>query len=219
MWWDPRNPGMSQKKNFPFYGTVDFLTCLLIPENRTQKYSKPTSTAFWSCHSRKFSKMKVLFFSIFSKFCLKKIFILWHSGLLDMFFCRSPKTALKNIQNSHLCSILKLTSLKIFKNKSFCFSQFSRNFFSTSAWVLHRVTNFTFLTIFKRTSFNWWKNFTRFLRKFYSILKEILSNFQENVTQFSGEFHAIFKKILLNSGGFHSIFLENLTLVTKPDIV
>ncbi len=45
-----------------------------------------------------------------------------------MFFYRSPKTALKNTQNSPLYTILKLTFPEIFKNESFCFSQFSRNF-------------------------------------------------------------------------------------------
>ncbi len=69
-----------------------------------------------------------LFLSIFSKFNFLKISILWHIGLLDMFLHRSPKTALKNTQNSPLYSILKLIFPKIFKNESFHFSQYSRNF-------------------------------------------------------------------------------------------
>ncbi len=57
-----------------------------------------------------------------------KIFILWRGALLHMFIHRFPKTALKNIQNSPLYSILKLTFPEIFKNKNFRFSQFSQNF-------------------------------------------------------------------------------------------
>ncbi len=57
-----------------------------------------------------------------------KIAILWHGELLVMFLHRSPKTALKNTQSLPLQSILKLTLPEIFKNKSFCFPQFSRNF-------------------------------------------------------------------------------------------
>ncbi len=57
-----------------------------------------------------------------------KISILWLSGFLDMFIHRSPKTALKNTQNSPPCSILKLTFREIFKNEIFLFSQFSRNY-------------------------------------------------------------------------------------------
>ncbi len=47
-----------------------------------------------------------------------------------MLLHRSPKTALKNTLNSPFYSILKLTFPKIFKNESFRFSQFSRNFVS-----------------------------------------------------------------------------------------
>ncbi len=70
------------------------------------------------------------FFPIFSKLCFKKISILWHIVILDIFLHRFPKTALKNTQNSPLYSILKLTFPKIFKNESFHFSQCSQNFFS-----------------------------------------------------------------------------------------
>ncbi len=76
----------------------------------------------------KIFKRKFLFSSIFSKFCLKKIFIWWHSGLLGMFLCQYLKPAPNNTQNSPLYSILKLTFLEVFKNKSFCFFQFFRNF-------------------------------------------------------------------------------------------
>ncbi len=103
---------------------------LSIPENRTKKYPKPTSLQHFEVDiSRNFQKSKFLFFSTFSKFCLKKISILWHSGHFNMFLCRSLKTALKNTQNSSLYSILKVTFLEIFKNERFCVSQFSRNFF------------------------------------------------------------------------------------------
>ncbi len=61
-------------------------------------------------------------------FVFKKFSILWHIGLLDMYLHRSPKTALKNTQNSPLYSILKLTFLRIFKNESFRFSQYSQKF-------------------------------------------------------------------------------------------
>ncbi len=64
-----------------------------------------------------------------------KISILWHSGLLDMFLHRTPKTALKNTQNLPLYSILKVTFPEIFKKESFRFSQYSQNFFSTYASV------------------------------------------------------------------------------------
>ncbi len=73
------------------------------------------------------------FFPIFSKFCLKKNFILWHIGLLDMFLHRSMKNEFKNTQNSPLYSILKLTFPKIFKHESFHFSQYSKIFFPTYA--------------------------------------------------------------------------------------
>ncbi len=46
-----------------------------------------------------------------------------------MFFCSTQKIAFKNTRKSPLYSILKLTFPEIFKNKSFCFSQFCRNFF------------------------------------------------------------------------------------------
>ncbi len=57
-----------------------------------------------------------------------KISILWHSGHLEMYPHRSLIIALKKNQNSPLYSILKLTFPEIFKNKSFRFSQLSRNF-------------------------------------------------------------------------------------------
>ncbi len=57
-----------------------------------------------------------------------KVSILWHNGFLDTFLHRSPKTTLKKPQNLPLNSILKLTFPEIFKNESYRFSQFSRNF-------------------------------------------------------------------------------------------
>ncbi len=47
-----------------------------------------------------------------------------------MFLRQSPKTTLKNTQKLPLWSILRLTFLEIFKNESFHFSQYSRNFVS-----------------------------------------------------------------------------------------
>ncbi len=78
----------------------------------------------------------------------KEISILWHSGLLDMFLYRFPKTTLKNTQNSPFYSILKLAFLKIFKNVSFHFSQFSRNFvFKKFHFVVQWVSWYVSLSI------------------------------------------------------------------------
>ncbi len=126
------------RKKFSFYGTVYFLTFFSTdPRKQHSKIPKTyLSTAFWSWYSWEFSKIRVFVFLIFFLiFWKKKISILWYSELLDMFLFRCPKTAFKNIQSIPLYSILKLTFLEIFKNESFCFSQFSGNFFLTYAWV------------------------------------------------------------------------------------
>ncbi len=97
MWCNLRNSGI----RFPFYGTAGFLACSSIDHRKPHSKTPKThlSTAFWSWHSRNVQKWKFPFFPIFSKFCFKKIFILWHIELLDMFLCRPSKIALKNIQN------------------------------------------------------------------------------------------------------------------------
>ncbi len=60
-----------------------------------------------------------------------EIYILWHSGLLDKFLYQFPKTTLKNTRTP-LYSILKLTFLKIFKNKGFGFLNFLKILFYKS---------------------------------------------------------------------------------------
>ncbi len=99
-------------------------------------YRSPKTALKNTQNSTLHSTLKLTFLEIFKNesFCFSQfsrnfvIFILWHKELLDMFLRRSLKTALKNTQNSPLYSILKLTFLEIFKNESFRFSQFSRNF-------------------------------------------------------------------------------------------
>ncbi len=96
-----------------------------IPENGTQKkHSKLTFLQHFEVDIGNFQRCKFSFFPIFSKFCSRKFPFYGTLGFLPMFFCRSPKTALKNTQNSPLYSIFKLTFLEIFKNESFRFPNF-----------------------------------------------------------------------------------------------
>ncbi len=106
-----------------------------------------------------------------------------------MFFYRSLKTALENTQNSSLYRNLKLTFLEIFKNVSFCFSQFSRNFvfkkipfygtvrfltcFSVDPKKLKNTENSSFYSILKLTFLLIFKNeflFSKFFQNFFSQL-------------------------------------------------
>ncbi len=123
-------------RNFVFkkssiYGALGFFACFSVdPRKLHSKNPKLTSLQYFEVDiSGNFQKWKFLFFPIFSKCCFKKISYLWHIGLLDMFLCRSPKTALKNTQNSPLCSILKLTFSEYFKNESFRFHSILKIFF------------------------------------------------------------------------------------------
>ncbi len=97
-------------------------------------------------------------------------------------FSKSSKTALKNTKNSPLYSILKLTSLKIFKNESFCFPNFlkicSKNFhfiltcFSVDSQKPHlKISKIHLYSILKLTFQELFKNkssiFLNFLEIFF----------------------------------------------------
>ncbi len=87
-----------------------WLVSLSIPENRIQKQPKQTSLHHFEVDIPKnFQKWKYSIFPIFFKFYFFLITILCYTRLLDMFLCRSPKTALRNTKNSPVFSIFKFT--------------------------------------------------------------------------------------------------------------
>ncbi len=120
-------PGHKFKKNSILYHSALVDIFSVDPRKPHSKIPKThLSTAFWSWHSWDFLKIKVLVLFNFLKILFKKISILWHRELLDMFLCCFPKTALINIQNSPLQNF-EVDIPGNFQSRKF-FSQFSRNF-------------------------------------------------------------------------------------------
>ncbi len=132
MWCDLRNQVTGRKKHFHFTKQwASWHVSVSICENCNQKYLKLTSLKLTFLE---IFKNKSLFFSIFSKFCLKKFPFYWHRVLLNVLLCWSLENVFKNTQNLPPYNILKLTFLGIFKNENFNFSRFSRKFCHWRRW-------------------------------------------------------------------------------------
>ncbi len=112
------------RKNLNFMALwASWHVSLSIPENRTQNYSKLTSLQHFEINiPGNFQKLTFSFFSIFSKLCFLNKSILWHSGLLHMFLCRSPKTVLKNTPKLTSLQHYEVDILGNFKKWKFRFS-------------------------------------------------------------------------------------------------
>ncbi len=123
-------PGHKSEK-FPFYDIVDLYACFYVDPRKSHSKIPRTHhfTAFWYWHSWSFSKLKVFVFHNFFEILFKKSFSFYGAvgRFLTCFSADSWKPHL-NTQNSPLYSISKLRFLGIFKNESFRFFQFSRNF-------------------------------------------------------------------------------------------
>ncbi len=117
-------------KKFPFHGTLGFLISFSVDPRKTHsKIAKITHLYInLSWYSRKFSKLKVFVFLNFLEILFKKNFHFmarWASWYVSLWISenRAEKEPKPPLYNN-----LKLIFPKIFKNKGFCFSQFSRIF-------------------------------------------------------------------------------------------
>ncbi len=127
MWCDLRDPNI----RFPFYGKAGFLTCSSIDRRKLHSKTPKThlSTAFWSWHSRKFSKIKVFVFPNFLEILFKKNSFYGTLGFLTCFSVDPRKPHSKIPKTTSLYSTLKMIFPEIFKNENFRFSQYSQKFF------------------------------------------------------------------------------------------
>ncbi len=118
----PEAPRHKSEKKIPFYGTLGFLTC---SKNRAQKYQNSPPYSILKLTFLEIFKIESFLLSQFSpNFDFKKFLFYRTVGFLTCFSI-DPQKPLSKVPKTHLYSILKLTFLEIFKNKSFRLSQFS----------------------------------------------------------------------------------------------
>ncbi len=148
-------------------------TLLLNSQVRTPKTH--LSTAFWSWHYQKFSKIKIFIFPNFLEILLKKNFILWHIGFLDMFLCRFPKTVLKNTQTHLSTAFWSWHTWKFSKMKVFVFPNFLKIWFKKGNSILWHIGLLDmFLCRFPKTAL---KNTQNYLLQHFEV--DISRNFQK----------------------------------------